>query len=572
MFVPLRDTLLGAALLSFLSGCGGDDARKEGNPSPGEEPRLTADEYRAASAPLFDVSRRFSVEVDMEPADWEALGSQGATLATAGCQTEGPVEPLPDYYDYFPASVTIDGTEIQNVGVRKKGFLGSLSMSRPSLKVSFDEYSPGEEAFGLERLTLNNGRQDDSRIRQCVAYHLFGLAGVPSPRCSFASVSVNGTDLGSYVHVEGVTRRFLRLHFEDDTGNLYEGQGADFEAERLVLFQLKTNEATADRSHLQAMTDALKSSDADLLAALAPLIDVDRFLTYWAMESLAGSWDTYSTLRNNFFVYDDPATGFHFIPWGPDASLSEDALFPGDPRPQSISASSKLSSRLFALPAVRERYIARMRKLLDEVWDEAALLAYIDQLAEVLPDERAEDVEGIREFVRRRRQVIEAELEAGPVPLPTTQFCFEAQGPVTASFSTVWQENADTAFSSPGATAALDLAIDGTPVPTDSLSAVAGELAASGAPGPSVRLGRIGTDGKLFVVQLAMEPALYGRPEVPFHALSNVGFVLSVDLATAAANVLGFVSDGKVTFEQAGRAPGEPVVGNVSGVFYRAHR
>src|SRR5690606_12426430 len=97
---------------------------------------------------------------------------------------------------YFPARVTIDGAVIDNVGVRKKGFLGSLLMGRPSLKLRLDELVPGQRHAGLDRLTLNNNRQDGSRIRQCLAYARFRAAGVPAPRCNFARVTVNGESLG----------------------------------------------------------------------------------------------------------------------------------------------------------------------------------------------------------------------------------------------------------------------------------------------------------------------------------------------------------------------------------------
>ena len=53
---------------------------------------------------------------------------------------------------------------------------------------------------GLRRMTLNNARQDPSYINQCLGYQLFAAAGVPAPRCSFATVTVNGEQLGIYAH------------------------------------------------------------------------------------------------------------------------------------------------------------------------------------------------------------------------------------------------------------------------------------------------------------------------------------------------------------------------------------
>ena len=81
---------------------------------------------------------------------------------------------------------------------------------------------------GLTRFTLNNAKQDPSYVNQCIGYDLFRAAGVPAPRCNFANVTVNGENLGLYVHVESVKKPYLRQYFASDEGNLYEGTLSDF--------------------------------------------------------------------------------------------------------------------------------------------------------------------------------------------------------------------------------------------------------------------------------------------------------------------------------------------------------
>ena len=44
---------------------------------------------------------------------------------------------------------------------------------------------------------------------------MFEKAGLPAPRCNFARVSMNGEDLGIYVHVEPVKKAFLRDNFRN---------------------------------------------------------------------------------------------------------------------------------------------------------------------------------------------------------------------------------------------------------------------------------------------------------------------------------------------------------------------
>src|SRR6185503_4035831 len=80
--------------------------------------------------------------------------------------------------------------------------------------------------------TLNNNRQDPSRIRQCLAARVFELAGVPTPRCQLARVTVNGKDLGIYSWVEGIKAPFLERAFGSSDGVLLEGTFADFDQDR----------------------------------------------------------------------------------------------------------------------------------------------------------------------------------------------------------------------------------------------------------------------------------------------------------------------------------------------------
>ncbi len=69
-------------------------------------------------------------------------------------------------YTYFRADIWIDGTKIESVAIRKKGFFGSNDNKRPSLKVKFDEFVEQDPIKGLSRLTLNNNKQDKSLASQ----------------------------------------------------------------------------------------------------------------------------------------------------------------------------------------------------------------------------------------------------------------------------------------------------------------------------------------------------------------------------------------------------------------------
>ena len=131
--------------------------------------------------------------------------------------------------------------------VRKKGFIGSLSTARPSLKLDLGEFEEDWAFEGARRLTLNNAVSDPAVVRQCLTYSAFADAGLPAPRCGFARVTVNGVDLGLYVNLEPVKEPFLERHWGDSSGNLYEGTLSDFTPSMSGTLEAKTNEDETDR-------------------------------------------------------------------------------------------------------------------------------------------------------------------------------------------------------------------------------------------------------------------------------------------------------------------------------------
>jgi CotH kinase protein len=208
-------------------------ADSELNPDSGSDPDSGVDKTEE----MFASDRVIDIQIQIAKEDWNILLYEGRGLATQKSRCEDGYE-----YTYFDATVTIDGETIENVGIRKKGYLGSLSAIRPSIKLNFQKFIDDQYFHGMKRMTLNNDKQDPSHTHQVMSYALFRRAGVIAPRANFARVTVNGEDLGIYSHVESIKKPFIARHFNDNDGNLYEGQGADFTPERVSLLERKTNE------------------------------------------------------------------------------------------------------------------------------------------------------------------------------------------------------------------------------------------------------------------------------------------------------------------------------------------
>jgi spore coat protein CotH len=531
-----------------------------------------------SSAPLFDPIRVLEVKLEVAAGDWEKLRQEHPDLLAV----LGPdrfTKPPPNQYHTYPAKVVIDGVTVAKVGLRKRGFIGSSSMQRPSLGIRFDEYDKGQRFLGLRRMSLNNNLQDPSQIRQVLAYQLFRSAGVPAPRCSLARVTVNGNYLGVYSHVEAVEEEFLKKQFGETSGNLYEGQISDFRPDWVNTLERKNHKENRDRSDLAAVVKALQASDADLLKALKPVVDLDEYLAFWAVESLIGHWDSYSKGGNNFMVYRVPASGkFSFIPWGADAVLGAPDPFTERATPVSVYAGTALPHRLYRLPEAREEYRQKLREILRTVWKEEALLAEVDRLQKlakpyltVEPSQFYSGIINIRSFIRSRREALEAELN-GPAPewpLPLKEGAsLQLAGKLRATFSTTWRDKFELGQASP---ATLTLRLDKGPARTLNFGRVAATPAKDPRSHGSPSLTLFGAqiwDGKFCFAVLIVQPELFKPGTLPVDGFNVMGFYFEAATLNKDQRLLGFLS-GKLTLEDASRTNGDTVRGRLEADIHK---
>ena len=185
-----------------------------------KDKKLTVDD-------IFPPNRVLDVQITVEPKDWDTIRYQSRNIFEA-LQESRQHAPLDHPYTYVEASVSIDGVEFPQVGIRKKGFIGSQNSTRPSLKIKLNHVDKEGQIDGLTNLTFNNNQQDVSLISQFMGYGLFNAAGSPAPRCAYAKLTVNGQNLGVYAHVERIHRPLLKRAFGNDNGVLYESTAVDF--------------------------------------------------------------------------------------------------------------------------------------------------------------------------------------------------------------------------------------------------------------------------------------------------------------------------------------------------------
>ena len=385
---------------------------------------------------IFPTDRVINVQITISQKNWDTLRYQSRNFFEA-LRESRQFAPPEHPYTYVEASVNIDGVVFPKVGIRKKGFIGSQSHSRPSLKIKLNHIDTQADIEGLTNLTLNNNLQDSAQLSQFMGYALFNAAGSPAPRCAYAKVTVNGKNLGIYSHVETMREPLLKRAFGNNTGPLYEGTVVDFHRDWENSFEHKRGSEAKGRAKIIALIDTLADRKVTE-AAIGKLVDLESFYRFWAVEGLLGFWDGYSGNNNNFFIYLNPTTDkFHFIPWGADSLFVKFSMldFRKNSRaPFSVKTQGLIAHKLYQMESGREKYRKALMTLLENHWDEATLLAEVDRISEMVaphlsyeqrfikgkerweeaPEKTVEsEQESVREFIRTRKSEILKETANG---------------------------------------------------------------------------------------------------------------------------------------------------------------
>ena len=356
--------LVAAATLAL--GCGGDTPAGPdgggGDPDGGgaDAPGTTA------GGAVFDPSVLHTLTITVDAQYLATLDDDGSTARV-------------------PATITFDGTVVTQVGLRKKGASSRRPLSGKSgFTAKFNEFVPGQKLDGLKKLTIDNAIEDPSLVTGHLSYEVFRRAGLPAPRTAHATVSFNGVDKGLFVLEESTNDDYLEAQFGDGTGNVYEGPW-DF-PKGAAAAELRDEVVDGrSRADLEALTAAVMDTpDAELEATLAPLLDLDRFLTNYAVEMVAALWDNYAIVAWNFYLYHPPGGKFVLLTHGVNWPYWHADMDPFDIHtdPWGTGGSAPpgyLCDRIDRLPALAARYRAELVRVARDAWDVPTLQARIDR-------------------------------------------------------------------------------------------------------------------------------------------------------------------------------------------------
>ncbi len=256
------------------------------------------------SATVWDSSAVHDIAVTIAEADLEAL-------LTAYAQTGEKV--------WATATVTIDGTTLENVGIKLKGnssLRGVGTDSDPSelpWLIRLDKYVDGQNIDGETELVVR-GNNSETALNEAVALELLSAAGLASQEAVSSRFSVNG----------GTDRLRLVIQNPDDdwaaqefgtTGLLYKAEaGGDYSyrGDDPASYEDVFDQEAGDEN-LEPLTEFLRfineSDDATFVAQLSSYLDIDSFATYLAFQELVDNFDDIDGPGNNSYLHYDESTG-----------------------------------------------------------------------------------------------------------------------------------------------------------------------------------------------------------------------------------------------------------------------
>lgn len=240
--------------------------------------------------------------------------------------------------DLREASVKINNKEYNKIGVRTRGH-STISKNeamggyRYNLELRLDAFNKNSNYEGVESINLNFSITYTGLINEYIGYRLMKTMGIISPECCFAFLKVNGVDWGVCVAVEEVDKTFVKKNFENTQGDLYKSVRSGEDHEEALMdywysfkqLRLKTNKTTTDHDAFKTMAQSFVDEEG-----YEKYFDVDTFLKLAALNRVTGNFDDFSTLQNNYYLYETNGY-FTVIPWDLDegfryASDSEDIM------------------------------------------------------------------------------------------------------------------------------------------------------------------------------------------------------------------------------------------------------
>ena len=285
-------------------------------------------------------------------------------------------------------SILIDGIADQNVGIKYKGNSSyNVNNTKNPMNIKLDYINNGQSIDGYNVLKLSNGFRDPSFVREVLSYEM-AREYMPSPKATYAKVTVNGVLIGLYACVQTIDDDFTNENFYERKGPFFKVDNTGISVPG-CMGQLGILEHYPDTNCYQRAYEMESTNDWTALGnfldtlnnhftEVENVMDIDRTLWMMAIENLTVSLDgPINSIPHNFYLFKDNNGRFSPLLW--DMNMAFGTFTNGLPSPvqtsdlqeldifhNSTDASNKLTTQVFSSDRYKRMYVAHMRTILNE--------------------------------------------------------------------------------------------------------------------------------------------------------------------------------------------------------------
>jgi hypothetical protein len=255
---------------------------------------------------LFDQNTLQQYWIDISPDQWAALNAEfmdvSGVLAGTAPKNYHPIT-------FHFGSET--GETVADAQIRLKGqsswYLTVMYDPQPKMQVviAFDQTNSKGKFHGVSKLVFDMPRSDWTFLHERISNNWWRQVGVAAPCSNSGQLFINGTYYGLYVIEEHIGHALIKEYFPNNPdGNLFKGG-----------MPPAGNGSVEDDVRLQQFWSATD------IAGMQPIVDLDSSVMEWAGDALLNNGDGYYGGSHNFYLYDQGAKGYTWLPTDDDSTI-----------------------------------------------------------------------------------------------------------------------------------------------------------------------------------------------------------------------------------------------------------
>ena len=262
---------------------------------------------------LFDQNMVRTYSIDIDPNEWASVMHEFNQLATLTASGNDFVVRHP--IAFHMGSETVSNATLKLHGQSSWAQTAKLDGARAKIQfdISFHQSDPNGKFHGIEKLVFDMPRSDWTFMHDRLAHAWLRQVGIAAGCAANARVEINGSYYGMFVAEENTNKRVIAEFFPNSPG------GGLWKA--AIQPETSLTSQPANQSRQAIFTQATD------LGRISAIVDLSSSVVEWASEALLNNADGTYGGNHNFYIYDQGAKGFVYLPNDTDSTFDWLSLF-----------------------------------------------------------------------------------------------------------------------------------------------------------------------------------------------------------------------------------------------------